>query len=1343
MSKTIRIRTTPGGADKYVTLNINQEFDFLEILSLKLTQEEVYRNFCADYGAVVGRVIANGGFGVPNAKVSIFVPISEEDKKNPLIYGLYPFEKVTDKNDEGIRYNLLPEDSQGGCHVAVGTMPSIRKVLDNDVILEVFEKYYKFTATTNKAGDYMIFGVPVGSHMVHVDVDISNIGFVSQKPYEMMANGFNENLFESNTRFKKSNNLDNLAQIKSKNIGVNVTPFWGDPDNCEVGIARVDVDLNYDIIPTSMFMGSIFGDDGKHSVNKRCKPRKKLGRICDTIANEGTIEMIRMTPDGAVEPFSVKGDRLIDEDGVWAFQIPMNLNRVVTDEFGNLIPSEDQSKGIPTEAKVRFRIGMDEAGSVGRIRSRAKFLVPNMNNDYSFDETTPTSELYTMKWKKIYTVRQFIARYQTTCGPRCADKRSFVGIKDVDDCGSHTAFPFNRVDTDLNPLYSILCILMQIIVIILTIFNSVIVTIINLIITVINAIIVNVLQPIVNFLNNFIGTINTIIDKVNKICDDCLGGLSIPTISVPQPLNYIPCITITCNDEVYAPGCIGGSNGYNATSPLPDHYGVNSGVMDCLSASLAEALNVFEFDFYNDWINGTLYAFLFKYKVKYKKRKEKTYEKFCDYDCGSYDNHPEHSKNNCHSQYIVETCVPKAKDVNSQQIDEGIIKEFDDNLYYPAKTHNGSLLLYATNITEIGSSVDCDIDGYKYVVDHLLPTTYNLPPIVHELDSSGNIEVTGLADSNDGFGNSVDGLLLNINCLGVFTTAQQCTNIKKLCEIGMELDEDNTDVGGSLPDQIISDPTDVHDEFIRQELRWMNTPGNVATEAAFRNYGSGLNFPQNSSYFFYFGIHPGKTALDKLKNLYFIECEQPALNPFTINYTSTHVTVYSGSNGTITTTIVGGTGPYTYSWTGPGGFTSTSANLSGLVAGTYTVTVTDSLGQSATINIVISQPFPMFVGGTITGATTNGSATGAIVTTISGGIGPYTYSWTGPGGFTSSSPNIINVVSGTYTVTVTDSLGQTVTTSFFVPQPAATIISLVNQTNVACFGGNSGAIVVSISGGTAPYTYSWTGPGGFTSTSQNINTLVAGTYTLVATDANTQTGTFSTTITQPANLVVTTSGVNPTCYGSTNGSASAVVSGGVAPYAYNWSNGGTSSSISGIGSGTYQLIVTDSNGCSKTVNQTLVNPPKLEITAMNINNHVSCFGGSNGSITAIVTGGTGTITYAWSGGGSSPTKTGLAAGNHTLTVTDVNGCTHTSTATITQPTQLNVVVSNFGPASGGNANGFISILPSGGTPPYTYAWAGPSGYTSTSQNIVNIYAGTYTVTVTDNNGCTKAISQTV
>jgi hypothetical protein len=203
MSNTIRVRTTPNGGDKYLKVNIEQDFDFIEVLSLKISQEEAYRTFCSDYGVVTGRVIVNNGFGVPNAKVSIFIPIDDIDKNDSEILGLYPYELISDTNNDGIRYNLLPSSNETNneCYTPIGTFPNKREILDNPEMMGIYCKYYKFTTTTNHAGDFMIFGVPIGTYTLHVDADISDIGIASQRPYDAISQGAPVAKYESTTKF--------------------------------------------------------------------------------------------------------------------------------------------------------------------------------------------------------------------------------------------------------------------------------------------------------------------------------------------------------------------------------------------------------------------------------------------------------------------------------------------------------------------------------------------------------------------------------------------------------------------------------------------------------------------------------------------------------------------------------------------------------------------------------------------------------------------------------------------------------------------------------------------------------------------------------------------------------------------------------------------------------------------------------------------------------------------------------------------------------------------------------------------------------------------------------------
>ena len=392
MSKSFRIRTTPGNDNGYLKVNVdlNQNYDHLEILSLKISQNDDYQSFCAEYGVIAGRVIINNGFGVPNVRVSIFVPVDETDLSDPVKSAIYPYtEPFPDqKNKNGIRYNVLPKNQQTLDHTPVGTFPKKREVLDNNTTLEIYEKYYKYTTTTNEAGDYILFGVPVGDHFLHYDMDVSDIGFLSVRPFELIEQGYSDDLFKDRFKFKSSNNLDSLPQIFSENIPVRVEPYWCDSLSVgnALGINRYDISINnLELIPTAIFMGSVFTDDEKDSLNKNCKPAREMGKMNEVITGPGNIEAIRRTVDGTIEKYSFKGTP-IDENGNWSLLVPMNIRKVVTDEFGNLVPSPDGIKGVATEGDYRFRISMDATSNDQRLRQRAKFLVPNTNNNFNFGE---------------------------------------------------------------------------------------------------------------------------------------------------------------------------------------------------------------------------------------------------------------------------------------------------------------------------------------------------------------------------------------------------------------------------------------------------------------------------------------------------------------------------------------------------------------------------------------------------------------------------------------------------------------------------------------------------------------------------------------------------------------------------------------------------------------------------------------------------------------------------------------------------------------------------------------------------------------------------------------------
>jgi len=432
-----------------------------------------------------------------------------------------------------------------------------------------------------------------------------------------------------------------------------------------------------------------------------------------------------------------------------------------------------------------------------------------------------------------------------------------------------------------------------------------------------------------------------------------------------------------------------------------------------------------------------------------------------------------------------------------------------------------------------------------------------------------------------------------------------------------------------------------------------------------------------------------------------------------------HNVTCAGAPGSATESPSGGTTPYTYSWSPAGGTTSSGT---GLTAGTYTVTVRDNCGDpSATASVTISAPTSVTTGAPTSTSPSCGTGGTATETPVAGTT-PYGYSWSPTGG-TNSTATGLNA--GTYTVTVSNQCGSA-TASVTITQAANSLTANApTVTNILCNGTNSGSAAETPSGGATPYTYSWSPAGGATSTASGLS---AGTYTITVTDHNSCTAIASATITAPAALTPSASVSNVSC-GQTG--ATATVTGGTSPYTYSWNPGGQrTSNATGISTGTYTVTVTDNNNCSATASTTITSPPAINVSTAVVN--VTC--GAPGHATATAAGGTTPYTYSWNPGGqTTSTATGMNAGTYTITATDNSGCTATASATITAPAALISASVNVVNAACGVA-GSASATATGGTTPYTYSW-NPGGQTTSS--ISGLNAGTYTVTVTDNTGCTQ------
>ncbi|MBI1288207.1 MAG: HYR domain-containing protein, partial [Flavobacteriales bacterium] len=641
------------------------------------------------------------------------------------------------------------------------------------------------------------------------------------------------------------------------------------------------------------------------------------------------------------------------------------------------------------------------------------------------------------------------------------------------------------------------------------------------------------------------------------------------------------------------------------------------------------------------------------------------------------------------------------------------------------------------------------------IEDNVNPTA-NCQDLTVTLDGNGTVNVSA-GEVNDGSFDycAIDSMFIAQN---TFTCADLGSNIINLTVVDVN---GNTDfcaaeitVLDTLAPVIIGCPNDTlivpDSSNCEPPVFWTEpTAQDNCTPTLTSDFAPGDNFPVGTTTVTY-------TATDESSNSTICSFDvtiQPS--PVVVNVTSPegpcgyNLGCSVSPDGVATANVSGGCLPYTYLWTDG----QTTQTATGLAAGLYGVTVTDANGTTVVGTVTLTAPdqlatdsltSPQYIGGA--NVSCNGAADGAININVVGGQDclSYDYAWTGPNGFTSTDEDLTGLEAGTYTVVVTDAIGCFYTDSITLVAPDAlavdSLVSDYNGVNISCAGAADGSIDLTISGGATPYSVSWSNG----ETTEDIDSLMAGTYIYTVTDANGCSSTGSITLVEPTGMSssIATSdynGYQVSCNGLADGNIDLTVNDGTQPYSYLWNTSATTEDLDSLEAGTYIVTITDANGCTLTDSVTLTQPDSLVVSPIDTT-VISCNGAQDGAFTVEATGGVPTYVFGWSDGQTGPTASNLAPGTLIVTATDLNGCQDSIMLVMTQPNELESFTNTVSDViCFGESNGIIDVDVIGGTAPYTYDWSNDS----TTQDLNGVSAGTYLLEVTDAHGCTDTLSVVV
>jgi gliding motility-associated-like protein len=471
------------------------------------------------------------------------------------------------------------------------------------------------------------------------------------------------------------------------------------------------------------------------------------------------------------------------------------------------------------------------------------------------------------------------------------------------------------------------------------------------------------------------------------------------------------------------------------------------------------------------------------------------------------------------------------------------------------------------------------------------------------------------------------------------------------------------------------------------------------------------------------------------------------------NYNGYNVSVFGGNDGTINLTVAGGSGTYTYSWVGPNGFTAITEDLTGLFAGTYTVTINDGYCAPIVLTFILTQP-PELLVQQDPALTINllcfGDSNGAVGIQITQeSVSPYDYTLLNSANVivqtitdsTNLNPQFTGLIAGTYSVLVTDANGGTKTVTGLVVSQPDDIVITSTITEITCYGANNATITLNVTGGTAPYQANWSN----LATGFFQNNLAAGSYTITITDANGCIKPITIVIQEAPIFTINPVVTNISCFGANNGSINLNLIGGLAPVTLTWSDGSTSGTVrNNLLPGVYSVSISDGTPCY--INRTfiIVEPQPLVLNAT-VQNALDCFNASSGAINLVVSGGTPPFTYVWSNAAITEDLSNIPNGNYSVLVTDSRGCIKTASFTVTRPLPLTLVLdqdSQVNCATGTITNLFKANV-SGGMPPFVINWSSGTVSGTNNEFMSTTLNGLITVTITDAIGCTTSQSVTI